>query len=244
MASVHLLLLLFSLAFTSVCGNLGQSFPEEDENEEKAHLDDIFQRAESIILRSVFRKMEEDEEDPNKDLVTPQLDQITKRQHPGKRDLYSLEKRQHPGKRDQDDGFNLYSELQKRQHPGRRSLWEQYLNTPNSQLAYLNELSKRQHPGKRYLAYSKRQHPGKRSWDEETEEVEQNLEKRQHPGKRYLSSESPDYTAPCDLQDSLECSKSSLLLELLDSVSQGRGEEKRQHPGRRSLLDGEVEAEE
>nr|ATP01241.1 thyrotropin-releasing hormone [Iguana iguana] len=243
MTSVQLLLLFLSLAFTNVGGNLGQPFPE-DENEEKSNLDNIFQRAESIILKSVFRKLEEDEEDPNKDLSTPQLDWITKRQHPGKRDLYNLEKRQHPGKRDEDDDFDLYSELQKRQHPGRRSLWEQYLNTPNSQQAYLNELSKRQHPGKRYLAYSKRQHPGKRSWDEETEEGEQNPEKRQHPGKRYLGPESPDYIAPCDLQDSLECSKGSLLLELLDNVSKGRGEEKRQHPGRRSLLDRGVEAEE
>ncbi|XP_042304187.1 thyrotropin releasing hormone [Sceloporus undulatus] len=242
MVSAQLFLLFFSLTLTTVCGNLGQLFPEGDGNEEKSHLGDIFQRAESIILRSVFRKLEEGEEDPNKDLNTPQLDSISKRQHPGKRDLYTLEKRQHPGKREEDGNFDLYSELQKRQHPGRRSLWEQYLNTPNSQLAYLNELSKRQHPGKRYLAYSKRQHPGKRSWDEELEEDEQNPEKRQHPGKRYLSSESPDYIAPCDLQDSLKCSKGNLLLELLDNVS--KGEEKRQHPGRRSLLDGEVEAEE
>ncbi|XP_062979469.1 thyrotropin releasing hormone [Elgaria multicarinata webbii] len=241
MTSPPLLLLFFSLAFTSVCVNLGQPFPEGGENEDKSHLDDIVQRAESIILRSIFKKVEDDNEDSNKEPGGSQLDWISKRQHPGKRSLNDLEKRQHPGKREEDDQFDHYSEQQKRQHPGRRSLWEQYLDIPSSQLASLNELSKRQHPGKRYLGYSKRQHPGKRSWDDEIDEGEQILEKRQHPGKRLLASESPDYSVPCDPQDSFECSKSSLLLELLDNVSK---DEKQQHPGRRSSLDEEVEAEE
>uniref|UniRef100_A0A8D2J172 Thyrotropin releasing hormone n=1 Tax=Varanus komodoensis TaxID=61221 RepID=A0A8D2J172_VARKO len=167
-------------------------------------------------------------------LGASQLDWMSKRQHPGKRSLNDLEKRQHPGKREEDNEFDHDLELQKRQHPGRRSL----------QLAYLNELSKRQHPGKRYLAYSKRQHPGKRSWDDEVEEGELILERRQHPGKRNLASESLDYKVPCDPQDSLECSKSRLLLELLDNVSKGGIDEKQQQPGRRSPLDEEVEAEE
>lgn len=138
-------------------------------------------------------------------------------------------------------------ELQKRQHPGRRSLWDPYLDISGNQLAYLNEISKRQHPGKRYLSYSKRQHPGKRSWDDEIDGDEQDLEKRQHPGKRYLGSDSPDYNVynvPCDPQDSFNCSKANQLLEFLDNVSKGRAEEKRQHPGRRSSWDSEVEAEE
>lgn len=134
-------------------------------------------------------------------------------------------------------------DLEKRQHPGRRSLSDQILSIPSSQLAYLNELSKRQHPGKRYLPYNKRQHPGKRGWDDETES-EETLEKRQHPGKRYLGSQTPDNNILCDPQESSECSKGSLLLELLDKISKVHSEEKRQHPGRRSLLDGEIEAEE
>ncbi|XP_020658451.1 thyrotropin releasing hormone [Pogona vitticeps] len=244
MAPAQWLLLLLSLAFISVSVNVGQLLPEGDENEEKSHLDDIVQKAENILLRSVFRKVEEDDEDPNKESDSSQLDWISKRQHPGKRSLHDLEKRQHPGKREENNDVDPYTELEKRQHPGKRSLWDPYLDIPSSQLAYLNELSKRQHPGKRYLVYSKRQHPGKRGWDEETEEGEQTFEKRQHPGKRYLGSESPDSILPCDPHDALECSKGSLLLELLDSISKGRAEEKRQHPGRRALLDGEVEAEE
>ncbi|KAL8212630.1 UNVERIFIED_CONTAM: hypothetical protein K2H54_053838 [Gekko kuhli] len=248
----------------NVCVNLGQPFPEDGENEEKSHLDDIFQRAENIILRSILMKADDDEEDTNKDPSASQLNWISKRQHPGKRSLNDLDKRQHrgkredmsdgsygetlkrqhPGKREEDDEFESYLELQKRQHPGRRALWDLYPEIPSNQLAYLNELSKRQHPGKRNLAYSKRQHPGKRSWEDELDGSEQDLEKRQHPGKRYLGSDSPDYPVPCDPQDSINCSKGSLLLELLDNVNKSQVEEKRQHPGRRSSWDVEVEAEE
>uniref|UniRef100_A0ACB8EHC1 Uncharacterized protein n=1 Tax=Sphaerodactylus townsendi TaxID=933632 RepID=A0ACB8EHC1_9SAUR len=263
MPSAQLFLLLFFLAFTSVCVNLGQPFTEDGENEEKSHLDDIFQRAENIILRSILKKAEDNEEDTNNEPSASQLNWISKRQHPGKRSLNSLDKRQHPGrredtsddsygetlkrqhpgKREEDDEFERYVELQKRQHPGKRALWDPYSEIPSNQLAYSNELTKRQHPGKRYLAYSKRQHPGKRSWEDELDSSEQDLEKRQHPGKRYLGLESPDYPAPCDPQDSINCSQSGLL-ELLDSINKGQGEEKRQHPGRRSSWDGAVEAEE
>ncbi|KAJ7316946.1 hypothetical protein JRQ81_003108 [Phrynocephalus forsythii] len=243
MAPVQWLLLVFSLAFISVSVNLGHLLPEGDEDEEKSHLDDIVQKAENILLRSVFRKVEEDE-DPSKESDSSQLDWMSKRQHPGKRSMQDVQKRQHPGKREEND-LDPYTEQQQQQQQraGKRSLWDPYLDIPISQLPYLNELSKRQHPGKRYLAYSKRQHPGKRGWDEEAEEGEQTLEKRQHPGKRYLSLETPDSIVPCDPHDSLECSKGSPLLELLDNISKGRVEEKRQHPGRRALLDGEVEAE-
>ncbi|XP_015679381.1 thyrotropin releasing hormone [Protobothrops mucrosquamatus] len=210
------------LAFTSVCVNLGQQFPEEDDNDEKSLLDDLSPEAESLILSSIFRNIEDAEEDLEKEPDASELDWITKRQHPGKR---------------------MVMDLEKRQHPGRRSLSDQILSIPSSQLAYLNELSKRQHPGKRYLPYNKRQHPGKRGWDDETES-EETLEKRQHPGKRYLGSQTPDNNILCDTQESSECSKGSLLLGLLDKINKVRGEEKRQHPGRSSWLDSEIEAEE
>ncbi|KAM3848725.1 thyrotropin releasing hormone isoform 1-T2 [Vipera latastei] len=220
--SIWRLLLFLFLAFTSVCVNLGQQFPEEDDSDEKSLLDDLSPEAESLILNSIFRKVEDAEEDLDKELDASQLDWITKRQHPGKR---------------------MVTDLEKRQHPGRRSLSDQILSIPSTQLAYLNELSKRQHPGKRYLPYNKRQHPGKRGWDDEIES-EEILEKRQHPGKRYLGSQTPDNNILCDTQESSECSKGSLLLGLLDKINKVRSEEKRQHPGRSSLLDGEIEAEE
>ncbi|XP_034287473.1 thyrotropin releasing hormone [Pantherophis guttatus] len=215
-------LLFLFLIFTNVCVSLGQQFPEEDENDEKSLFDDLSPEAESLILSSLFGKIEDAEEDLDKEPGASQLVWITKRQHPGKR---------------------MVMDLEKRQHPGRRSLSDQILSIPSSQLAYLNELSKRQHPGKRYLPYNKRQHPGKRGWDDETES-EETLEKRQHPGKRYLGSQTPDNNILCDPQESSECSKGSLLLELLDKISKVHSEEKRQHPGRNSLLDGEIEAEE
>nr|XP_005288509.1 thyrotropin releasing hormone [Chrysemys picta bellii] len=261
MTSIRLLLL--SLTLSSVCVSLGQPIPETNENGDRSHLDDILQRAESIILRSILKKADEGEE-TNKGPSVPQSDWFSKRQHPGKRFPSDLEKRQHPGKREdeeemsygetqkrqhpgkreEDDDLDSDMELQKRQHPGRRSLWDQYVDIPSTQLAYLNELSKRQHPGKRSLIYNKRQHPGKRNWDDELDLGDQDMEKRQHPGRRYVDSESPDYDAPCDLQDSFNCSKGSFLLELLDNVNKGRVEEKRQHPGRRFAWEGEAGAEE
>ncbi|XP_069062407.1 thyrotropin releasing hormone [Pleurodeles waltl] len=259
MASSRLALLLVSLTLANITGILGQSLPGEGRDQTDNHLDGVLQRAENIIIRSILKKIEEDEES------TPGLkafpgDWLSKRQHPGKRFQTDMEKRQHPGKREdpddtsyvelqkrqhpgkrEEDEADSYLELQKRQHPGRRSAVEPDLDYPISQLSYLNELSKRQHPGKRSPSYSKRQHPGKRSWEEESEDEEAvDLEKRQHPGKRYLDSESLTDATPCDGQDTLNCSKAGLLLELLDNVHKGRGEEKRQHPGRRSLWEGEM----
>lgn len=66
MTSAQLLLLLCFLAAISVCVNLGQPIPEAGENEEKSHLDGIILRAESIILRSLLKKMEDDGEDSDK----------------------------------------------------------------------------------------------------------------------------------------------------------------------------------
>uniref|UniRef100_H3AN56 Pro-thyrotropin-releasing hormone n=1 Tax=Latimeria chalumnae TaxID=7897 RepID=H3AN56_LATCH len=258
MRSAGLLLLLVSLGLSSMTAVLGQHAPEGVESEESVPMDDLLQQAESILLRSILKKMEEE-----KDLHDPtasQVEWISKRQHPGKRFQAELEKRQHPGKRDEDEeiayieaqkrqhpgkrggeGLDEYTEVQKRQHPGRRSTLDQFTDSPNTQLAFLSELSKRQHPGKRYLLYNKRQHPGKRGWDKELDyEDLQELEKRQHPGKRQLPPESPDYGLPCDILDPINCSKTSLLLELLDNVSKGKTEEKRQHPGRRFTWEGEA----
>ncbi|XP_078518550.1 thyrotropin releasing hormone [Lissotriton helveticus] len=256
MASPRLALLLVSLGLANITGTLGQSMPGEGRDQAGHQLDGVVQRAESIIVRSILRKMEEDEEN------TPGLkgiptEWLSKRQHPGKRYEVDMEKRQHPGKREdsddtpfletekrqhpgkrEEDEVDSYLELQKRQHPGRRSAVELDLDYPVSQSSFLNDLSKRQHPGKRSTGYSKRQHPGKRSWEEESEDEDAvDLEKRQHPGKRFLETDNLADATSCDGQD---CSKVSLLAELLDNAQQGRGEEKRQHPGRRSPWEGEM----
>lgn len=162
---------------------------------------------------------------------------LEKRQHPGRReeeedeDYIDVEKRQHPGKRE--DEIDSFVEFQKRQHPGKRSMLEQLSENP----ALLSGLSKRQHPGKRYLVmYSKRQHPGNRDIEDEAEVGDlQELEKRQHPGKRFWDNMSPDLgtNSPCDVRDPTSCSKTNLLLELLNNVTKSRAEEKRQHPGKR-----------
>lgn len=60
--SIWRLLLFLFLAFTSVCVNLGQQFPEEDDSDEKSLLDDLSPEAESLILNSIFRKVEDAEE--------------------------------------------------------------------------------------------------------------------------------------------------------------------------------------
>ncbi|CAB1329297.1 unnamed protein product [Coregonus sp. 'balchen'] len=243
---------LFILASLAVC-NLtlarGQSIPAEEKTGDPQIDDIILQRAESLLLSSIL-KMIEDEDGVNEALSSPP-EWLVKRQHPGKRYQEELEKRQHPGKREEaededygevqkrqhpgkrEDEIDSFVELQKRQHPGKRSMLEQI--TENS--AFLSELSKRQHPGKRYLMmYSKRQHPGKRDVDDESDAGDlQELEKRQHPGKRYWDNMSPDLGAnnPCDVLDP-GCRKANLLLELLDNVNKSRAEEKRQHPGKRS----------
>ncbi|XP_030062846.1 thyrotropin releasing hormone isoform X2 [Microcaecilia unicolor] len=249
------LLLLLSLSLSSITVALGQTVPQENDTEERNNLDEVLQRAESIIIRSILKKIDEDNEESS----APQLEWFSKRQHPGKTYLEDLgkrqhpgkreegedksflesQKRQHPGKREEDDSDGLL-EMQKRQHPGRRSFLDHSWDSPSTQLTSLSELWKRQHPGKRTWAFTKRQHPGKREGDEDLED----LEKRQHPGKRYLESEGLDYTLPCDTQDMFNCNKAGLLLELLDNVNKGREEEKRQHPGRRSELEGDLIAQE
>ncbi|NWJ00183.1 TRH protein, partial [Crypturellus undulatus] len=222
MRSVQLPLLLLCLSLCVDCLRRGQPLPEGGNNVEKKPLDDNMRKAESLILRSVLKKSEE--EKINKESNAPLPEWLSKRQHPGKRYLSDLEKRQHPGKREAEGNLDNYLELEKRQHPGRRSLWDQHADTPSVQLTYLSELSKRQHPGKRYLTY-KLQHPGSRGWNDERDLKDEHAEKRQHPGKRYSDTKSPDYTAPCDLQEFSSCNEGSLLLDLVENVS--RVEEKR-----------------
>ncbi|XP_063282367.1 thyrotropin releasing hormone [Pelobates fuscus] len=233
-------LLLLGAALSQMVGTQEQSLPDEEETqtEDSVDLNEMLQKAQGILLRSILRRMDEEEQN-DKDSEPSALEWISKRQHPGKRYLEEMDKRQHPGKREEGD---WYLDLPKRQHPGRRStLGNQYLD--NSPLGLLTEVSKRQHPGKRNPSYTKRQHPGKRVWEEE-EDIElidpQDVEKRQHPGKRYMESENIDYIPPCEGPDPFNCSKGSLLLELLDNVNRGRMEEKRQHPGRRAVWEGEV----
>ncbi|XP_069822782.1 thyrotropin releasing hormone [Dendropsophus ebraccatus] len=212
---------------------------EEDVSEDSMDLSNVLKRAQGALIHSLIQRIEEEQN--NRDTDFPGVEWISKRQHPGKRLLEEVEKRQHPGKREEGD---WYLELPKRQHPGRRStIGDQFLDNSSPSLGLLSDVSKRQHPGKRNLAYTKRQHPGKRGWDDD-ENADmgdlQDVEKRQHPGKRYIESENFDYVPPCEGQDPFNCSKGSLLLELLDNVNRGKMEEKRQHPGRRSTWDAEV----
>ncbi|XP_071331107.1 pro-thyrotropin-releasing hormone [Trachinotus anak] len=260
------LLILASLVLCNltVCG--GQGIPAEDETDRRTIDDIILQRAESLLLRSILKKMQDED-----DGFSSQPEWVTKRQHPGKRYSEDLEKRQHPGRRedDEDDQYldvqkrqhpgkredetHSFMELQKRQHPGKRSTTGHISDNP---VILLSELSKRQHPGKRYLVlHNKRQHPGKRftededgdgDWDADGDEDLSELEKRQHPGKRFWDNSSPDLgtNSPCDVLDPTSCSKTSLLLDFLDNINKSHAEEKRQHPGKRfapeeDLVEGE-----
>ncbi|XP_041859989.1 pro-thyrotropin-releasing hormone [Melanotaenia boesemani] len=266
------LLILASLAICNLTISEGQGIPSEEETDRRTTIDDIIlQRAETLLLRSILKKLQD--EDGRNDKFFSQPEWMTKRQHPGKRYIEDLEKRQHPGRREEDDDeqdldvqkrqhpgkredeTHLLMGLQKRQHPGRRSMTGPISENP---IILSSELFKRQHPGKRYLLlHTKRQHPGKRNpededddgdWDSVDEEDEhlQELEKRQHPGKRFWDNSSPELGTnnPCDVLDSESCSKTSLLLDLLDNINKSHVDEKRQHPGKRfapeeDLVEGE-----
>ncbi|CAL8325271.1 unnamed protein product [Merluccius merluccius] len=254
------LLLLASLTVGNLTGSRGQGMPEDGTVDHITIDDIILQRAETILLRSILEKMQEDGDTKG---VSSQLDCLVKRLHPP-RQTEDLEKRQHPGRREEEEddeeqqeveeeqeevGGEDYEAVEKRQHPGKRDDDDE---DPDSFLQYqkrqhpgrraagleptLGQLSKRQHPGKRLLMlFSKRQHPGKRG----DEAVLRQLVRRQHPGKRFWETPSPDSGPdsgpPCDaLYPSSGCSQTSLLLDLLDNVAKGgRVEEKRQHPGKR-----------
>ncbi|CAL8367696.1 unnamed protein product [Lota lota] len=250
------LLILASLTVGNLTGSRGQGMPADDGTVDHKTIDDIIlQRAETILLRSILEKIQEEGE--TNEGVSSQSDCVTKRQHPGKRLNEDLEKRQHPGRREEEDGdyeavqkrqhpgkrdndLDSFIEFQKRQHPGKRAILGQISDDP----MLLSELSKRQHPGKRFLAFfSKRQHPGKRDPGVDVEDEDedehaglQQFDKRQHPGKRFWENSSTDSGSnrPCDVLDpSSGCSQTSLLLDLLDDVTKSRVEEKRQHPGKR-----------
>ncbi|KAK9514854.1 hypothetical protein VZT92_025540 [Zoarces viviparus] len=262
---------LLILAFLVVCNvtvSGGQGIPAEDETDGRTIDDIILQRAESLLIRSILKKIQD--EDTRNEGSYSQTEWVTKRQHPGKRYGEDLEKRQHPGRREE-DGDEQYFDVQKRQHPGKReeemhSFMElQKRQHPGKRFALgrvsenpvtlLGELSKRQHPGKRYLVvHSKRQHPGKRDgdddgdWDADGEGDDDlaELEKRQHPGKRFWDNSSQDLgtNSPCDVLDPTSCRKTSLLLDFLDNINKSHAEEKRQHPGKRfapeeDLVEGE-----
>ncbi|XP_020485251.1 pro-thyrotropin-releasing hormone [Labrus bergylta] len=254
------LLILASLVVYNLNVCVGQGLPAEDETDRVTIDDIILQRAESLLLRSILSKMQE--EDGRNEGSSSQTAWVSKRQHPGKRYIEDLEKRQHPGRREEDedeqyldvqrrqhpgkreDAMHSLMELQKRQHPGKRFTTGHNSENP---VMLLSELSKRQHPGKRYLVlHSKRQHPGKRQpededsegdWDADTDGDEDlaELEKRQHPGKRFWDNSSPDIgtNSPCDVLEPTSCSKTSLLLDFLDNINKSHAEEKRQHPGKR-----------
>ncbi|KAM8830038.1 pro-thyrotropin-releasing hormone isoform 1-T2 [Synchiropus picturatus] len=253
------LLILASVIVWNLTTSSGQGVPTVDETDPRTIDDFILQRAESLLLRSLLRKMQ-DEDDTDGGLLS-QPEWVSKRQHPGKRFSAVLEKRQHPGRRDEDedeedepyldierrqhpgkreDEMHSFVEFQKRQHPGKRS-------TVENPMTLLGEITKRQHPGKRYLLLqSKRQHPGKRHPEDEDGDVgwdgEEDLalmEKRQHPGKRFWDNSNPALgtSSPCDLLDPTSCSKTSLLLDFLDNLNKSHTEEKRQHPGKRFAED-------
>uniref|UniRef100_A0A8C4TXU1 Thyrotropin releasing hormone n=2 Tax=Falco tinnunculus TaxID=100819 RepID=A0A8C4TXU1_FALTI len=259
MPSIQLPLLFVCLTLWGVRLSRGQPLLEGSETMGRSPLDDILQRSESLILQSVLKKAEKEEE-MNKGSNAPlpewlskrqqpgkkHLSDLEKRQHPGKRDVEEdasyedIQKRQHPGKREREDNLDSYLELKKRQHPSSRSLVNQYTDIPSAQLTYLNELSKRQHPGRRYLMYN-HQHPSKRGWNDDIDLNDQHSEKHQHPGKRHWNSDSSDDAGPCSFQESFTCKKGSLLLDLVENVSKDRVEEKRQHPGKRSAWESETE---
>ncbi|KAM9856348.1 pro-thyrotropin-releasing hormone [Aulostomus maculatus] len=252
------LLLLVCVVVCNLMMSRGQGIPAEDETDPRSIDDIILQKAESLLLRSILTKMQE--EDGRDGGISFQREWVTKRQHPGKRYHEDLEKRQHPGRREEDedeqyfdvqkrqhpgkreDEMHSFMELQKRQHPGKRSATGQLSENP---ILLMSELSKRQHPGKRYLVlHSKRQHPGKRhpedvdgseDWDNDEEEDFPELEKRQHPGKRFWDNSNPDIgtNSPCDVLEPTSCAKTSLLLDFFDNINMGHAEEKRQHPGKR-----------
>ncbi|XP_067908359.1 pro-thyrotropin-releasing hormone [Heterodontus francisci] len=263
MRSAWFLLLVYLTLHKSVAASQ-QTAAEDGPGGEAIPLEEMLQRAETILIRSMLMKMEEERNANGLDADSPPAERVFKRQHPGKRLEEEFEKRQHPGKREQgedqegayleaekrqhpgrremDDG---YVEIQTRQHPGRRSAYDQYSGeNVGRQLAFLSELSKRQHPGKRSPQFNKRQHPGRRSWEDETDSSEsQPAEKGPQPVKWHLeaASSSSELPIPCELQDPVTCSKASYLLELLGNKNKSRAEVKRQHPGRRLASDDELE---
>lgn len=55
------LILLASLTVCNLTMNLGQSIPDDDNAETRATLDEMLQRADNLLLRSILKKIGEDE---------------------------------------------------------------------------------------------------------------------------------------------------------------------------------------
>ncbi|KAM6162695.1 thyrotropin releasing hormone [Erethizon dorsatum] len=210
------LALALALILTSVPG--GRAQQEAAMVAEGPGLDDLLRQAERLLLLPEDlqglpgapvqhgRSLMAALHPPESQVLQP--DWLSKRQHPGKREEDTEEG---PQEEEEEEGDTVGPH--KRQHPGRRSPWLEYLVT------------KRQHPGRRLVDPH-----SQRSWEEEdTEEDGEGTlmpEKRQHPGKRAPGG-------PCGPWGA--CGQASLLLRLLDDLSQGHGaQEKRQHPGRRA----------
>ncbi|XP_040850887.1 thyrotropin releasing hormone [Ochotona curzoniae] len=221
------LLLALALTLTLTGVPSGGAQPESVQQEaaegpEHPGLDELLHQAERLLLlREDLQRLRGDQGEFSESQV-PQLDWLSKRQHPGRREeeaeesveeeeeeeeATGLHRRQHPGRREDEASGTQH----KRQHPGRRSPWLK------------DAVFKRQHPGRRMV--DPQVH---RAWEEEEAKEEGALmpETRQHPGRRALGG-------PCGPQGG--CVQAGLLLGLLEDLSQGPGTEvKRQHPGRRA----------
>ncbi|XP_078066269.1 pro-thyrotropin-releasing hormone [Mustelus asterias] len=242
------------------CVTANQQTPAGGAGTEAMPLEEMLQRAENILIRSMLMRMAEQRDDNALDTDSLPAGELSKRQHPGKRAEEEFEKRQHPGKRQEGEAEEgAYLETEKRQHPGRRELDGGYLEIQTRQHpgrrspfgqysgenAFLGELAKTQHPAERSLLYSKRQHPGRRSWEDGSDSGEwEPLERGQTPGRRYpeVGSSSSELSSPCEDQGPVSCSKPSYLLEqLLGKMDKNWPQVKRQHPGRRLASDSQLE---
>ncbi|CAK6435585.1 unnamed protein product [Pipistrellus nathusii] len=229
--------LTLTLTLTGVPG--GQAQPEEHQQKDgmvtqylylRNLLDTLLQQEDPRELLGL-----PENQNPESESQDVESNELSKRQHPGKRE----EEAEEGAEGEEEEGEALGPH--QRQRPGP---WESAAKWPGDVSP-----QKRQHPGRRSsfwlgYAFTKRQHPGRRlvdpkaqrSWGEaeegkEEEKRELMPEKRQHPGKRASGG-------PCGLQG--DCGQASLLLGLLDDLSRGqRSEEKRQHPGRRAAWAGE-----
>ncbi|XP_007948785.1 thyrotropin releasing hormone [Orycteropus afer afer] len=213
------LLLALALTVTNVPG--GRSQPEVVQQEaaavtERLGLNDLLRQAERLLLlREDLQRLRANQGERNAEPQT-ELDWLSKRQHPGKREEEAEEgveeeeeegetvepqKRQHPGRREDEASWSVDVTKHKRQHPGRRSSWLGYV------------ITKKQHPGRRLVDPK-----GQKSWEEEEEEEELMPEKRQHPGKRALGG-------PCGPWGA--CDRAAFLLGLLGDLSRGQGAEEK-----------------
>ncbi|XP_060691026.1 pro-thyrotropin-releasing hormone [Hemiscyllium ocellatum] len=253
-----LLLLGYLSLHKSVTASEHTAAGEDRLGAEAQPLEEMLQRAETVLIRSILEEGRNDDGKQNQGFEPSADSQVLKRQHPGKRLVGELEKRQHPGKRqpgqDEEDGGwapekrqhpgrreldGAPLEVQARQHPGRRSAYEPLPgeSTARQLDTFLGELSKRQHPGKRSVMYGQR--PGHWSWQENGDDSGEN----QYNSPQYLEAAggSSEFLSPCDLQESGSCSKVNSLLALLSNANKDRAEVKRQHPGRRLASDEEMQ---